>query len=55
MNCVELKVRSFLDAIKTGGKAPVPTSQIIYNQAILSGIKKSAELKHEIKIEVPEI
>lgn len=55
VNCVELKVRSFLDAIKTGGKAPVPTSQIIYNQAILSGIKKSAELKHEIKIEVPEI
>ena len=52
--CFEVKVRSFLDAIKEGGKAPVPTSQIIYNQAILSGIKKSAELGREIEIEIPE-
>lgn len=52
--CFEVKVRSFLDAIKEGGKAPVPSSQIIYNQAILSGIKKSAELGREIEIEIPE-
>lgn len=49
------KIRSFLDAIKTGGKAPVPTSQILYNQAIIDGICKSAELGHELKIEIPEI
>lgn len=55
VNCVELKVRSFLDAVRNGGEAPVPTSQIIINQAILSGIKKSAELKEEIKVEIPEI
>lgn len=55
VDCIELKIRSFVDAVKTGGKAPVPTSEIIYNQAILSGIKKSAELKQEIKVEVPEI
>ena len=53
--CFEVKIRSFLDAIKEGGKAPVPASQIIYNQAILSGIKKSADLGREIEIEIPEI
>ena len=49
------KVRSFLDAVRNGGTAPVPTSQIIYNQAIISGIVKSAECGHEIQIEIPEI
>ncbi len=55
VNCFQLKLRSFVDAIKEGGKAPIPTSEIIYNQAILSGIAKSAELGHEIEIEIPEI
>jgi len=49
------KIRSFLDAIKNGEPAPVPTSQIIYNQAIIDGIVKSAELGHEIEIVIPEI
>jgi len=49
------KIRSFLDAVKEGGEAPVPTSQIIINQAIISGIVKSAELGREIEIEIPEI
>ena len=51
----DLKIRSFLDAIKEGGTAPVPTSQILYNQAIIDGIAKSAELGREIEIEIPEI
>ena len=50
-----MKILSFLDAIKEGGPAPVPTSEIIYNQAIISGLAESAELGHEIKIELPEI
>jgi len=50
-----LKVRAFLDAIHTGGTAPVPTSQIIYNQAILDGIARSSECGHEVPIEIPEI
>ena len=50
-----LKVRSFLDAIKNGGTAPVPTSQIIINQAIISGIVESDKLGREIEIEIPEI
>jgi len=49
------KIRSFLDAIKTGGPSPVPSSQIIYNQAIIDGIVKSAKLGREIEIEIPEI
>ena len=47
----EMKIRSFLDAIKTGGPAPVPSSQIIYNQAIIDGIYRSAELGREITFE----
>lgn len=51
----EMKVRSFLDAVKEGKPAPVPSSQILYNQAIIDGIVKSAEVGHEIKIEIPEV
>ena len=51
----EKKVRAFIDACKNGGKAPIPSSQIVINQAILDGICKSAELGHEIEITIPEI
>lgn len=50
-----LKIRSFLDASKYGLESPVPSSEIIYNQAILDGIAKSAREKREVKIEIPEI
>ena len=49
------KIRSFLDAIKNGESSPVPSSQIIYNQAIIDGIAKSARLGKEIEIDIPEI
>ncbi len=49
------KNRSFIDAVKDGGAASVPTSQIIINQAIIDGIIKSNELGREIEIEIPEI
>ena len=49
------KLRAFVDAVKNGGKATVPSSQIIYNQAIIDGICRSAELGKEIVIEIPEI
>ena len=51
----EKKIRSFVDAVKYGLPAPVPSSQILYNQAIIDGICKSAEVGHEIQIEIPEI
>lgn len=49
------KIRSFLDATLTNGPAPVPSSQILYNQAILDGIAKSASLGREIEVVIPEI
>ena len=48
------KIRSFLDAVKNHTPAPVPSSQIIYNQAIIDGIFKSAEAGREIEITIPE-
>ncbi len=49
------KIRSFLDAIADGTPAPVPSSQILYNQAIIDSICKSAKLGREIEVEIPEI
>ena len=49
------KIRSFLDAIKYNRPAPIPSSQIIYNQAIIDGIAKSAEAGREIEIVIPEV
>ena len=54
-DCFDVKIRSFVDAVKEGGEAPVPCSQILYNQAIIDGISRSAELGREIEIEIPEI
>ena len=51
----DLKIRTFLDACKNGTPAPVPSSQILYNQAIIDGISKSAALGREIEVVIPEI
>ena len=52
---VDKKIRTFLDACKNGTEAPVPTSQILYNQLILDYIKKSADVGHELEVELPKI
>ena len=49
------KIHGFLEAVRDGLPAPVPSSQILYNQAIIDGICKSAELGHEIEVNIPEI
>ena len=49
------KIGSFLESIEKGLPAPVPTSQIIINQAIIDGIVRSAEAGREVEIEIPEI
>lgn len=49
------KLRHFINAIKTGGAAPVPSSQILINQAIIDGICRSAALGREIEIQIPTI
>ncbi len=52
---VDRKIGSFLKAVREGGKAPVPSSQIIINQAIIDGMARSAKLGHEVEISIPEI
>lgn len=47
------KIRSFLDSVIDPSKgATVPSSQIIYNQAIIDGIAKSHALGKEIEIKL---
>lgn len=48
------KIRSFLDALKNGLPSPVPSHEIIYNQAIIDGLVKSSKLGKEIEIVIPE-
>lgn len=54
-NIFEMKVRDFVDAIHENRPAPIPTSQIIYNQAIIDAMLISARERQEIKVEIPEI
>lgn len=49
------KVRAFLDAVQTGAPSPISSRQILYNQAILDGISRSAELGREVEIVIPEV
>ena len=51
----DLKIRTFLDACKNGTAAPVPTSEILYNQAIIDGVARSADAGKEVEIVIPEI
>jgi len=49
------KLRSFADAVKNGTEVAVPTSQALLNQAVIDGINRSAQVGHEVTIEIPEI
>lgn len=43
------KIKDFIDAVASGKNiAPIPTSQIIYNQAIIDGIIRSSALGREV-------
>jgi predicted dehydrogenase len=49
------KVRDFADAIRNNRPAPIPGEQILLNQAIIDGVLRSAALKREVEIELPEL
>ncbi len=49
------KLRSFVDSIKNNGKATVPSSDIVINQAIIDALVRSAKLGKEVEIEIPEV
>ncbi|MCL2819922.1 MAG: Gfo/Idh/MocA family oxidoreductase [Oscillospiraceae bacterium] len=46
------KCGAFVKAVKTGGPAPIPTEQIIYNQAIIDGIIRSSAKGCEVKCDL---
>ncbi len=49
------KIRSFVNAVKSGAEAPVPTREMLYNQAIIDAIVRSAELNKEVDVDIPQI
>ncbi len=49
------KIRSFLDAIIFKLPPPVPSSQILYNQAIINAIADSAREGREVAVHIPEV
>ncbi|MFD1677173.1 Gfo/Idh/MocA family protein [Alicyclobacillus fodiniaquatilis] len=55
VNLFHEKVYAFIDAIKEGKPAPIPGEQILRNQAIIDGILRSAALRREVDIEIPNI
>ena len=46
------KINGFVEAVKSGGPAPIPTSEIIYNQAIIDGIIRSSAQGCEVKCDL---
>ena len=47
------KIKDFVDAVISGkNTAPIPTDQIIYNQAIIDGMIRSSKLGHEVECEI---
>ena len=53
--CMIDRLEIFVDAVEQGLPAPIPTSQIIYNQAIIDGIIRSCQCGHEVEVHVEEI
>ena len=50
---IRQKIKAFVEAIRTNGPAPVPADEVLFSQAILDGIYRSAELGREVEIEFP--
>lgn len=51
----EKKVRAFVDAVINNKPAPIPTSEIVYNQAIIDGIQRSNKLGKEVDVVIEKI
>ncbi|WP_028562962.1 Gfo/Idh/MocA family protein [Paenibacillus pinihumi] len=55
LNLFHEKVRDFVQAVRDNAPAPIPGDQIVRSQAILDGFLRSAELKREVEIHIPEL
>ncbi|WP_141504964.1 Gfo/Idh/MocA family protein [Paenibacillus luteus] len=53
LNLFDEKVRDFVAAITENRPAPIPGAEILYNQAIIDGVLRSAASKREVTIELP--
>jgi predicted dehydrogenase len=49
------QARIFVDAVRAGGPTPVDPTTILFSQAIMDGIYRSAAAGREIELEVPTI
>ncbi len=49
------KLESFVEAIRTGGPAPVPGEDMLSATAIIEGIYRSAKEHAEVRVEIPAI
>jgi len=49
------KIQAFVEAVRTGGPAPIPGEDIVHATAIIDAIYRSAAEKAEVKIEIPRI
>ncbi|MFC4778652.1 Gfo/Idh/MocA family protein [Paenibacillus sp. GCM10023252] len=55
INLFEAKVHDFVAAIRDGKPAPIPGADILYNQAIIDGVLRSAASRREVEIHIPEL
>jgi len=53
LNLFDEKVKDFVAAIADNRPAPIPGAEILYNQAIIDGVLRSAASKREVAIELP--
>ncbi|CAM4239138.1 Gfo/Idh/MocA family oxidoreductase [Paenibacillus alkaliterrae] len=53
LNLFDEKVKDFVAAIQDDRPAPIPGGEILYNQAIIDGVLRSAASKREVTIELP--
>ena len=51
----EKKIAAFVDAVLNNKSAPIPTSEIVYNQAIVDGIQRSNRLGKEVDVVIENI
>ena len=51
----EKKVRAYIDAVVNHKPAPIPTKEIIYNQAIIDGIIRSNAAGHEVEVNIEQV
>jgi predicted dehydrogenase len=53
LNLFDEKVHDFAAAVRDGRPAPIPTHQILIQQAIIDGVLRSSDQRREVSVELP--